>query len=496
MGKIRIHREAVPSASSENGNRLYTNATLPETTVEEQRVQRRLAAILAADVAGYSRLIGADEEDTIARLRSLRQELIDPTTAAHHGRIVKTTGDGILIEFQSVVDAVRCAVEVQRGVASRNHDVLADRRIEFRVGIHLGDVVVDGDDLFGDGVNIASRLEGIAGQGAICMSRQAFEQVEGKLDLECRNLGPRTLKNIVKPVEVYTVEPPGRTEALSAHQVVSYCRAPDGVRIAYAKVGQGPPLVKTGTWLTHLEYEWESPIWRHLLRRLASNHTLIRYDARGNGLSDWEVDELSLDAWVSDIEAVVDATGVKRFPLLGMSQGCAVSIAYALRHPERVSHLILYGGFAAGLNRRSQKAQEQLAAMATLARTGWGRDNPTFRQIFTSLFVPGATKEQADWFNEMERRSASPECAYRYIRATGEFDIRPLLAGVAAPTLVMHVRDDLVVPMKAGREMAAGIPGARFVALEGRNHLFLEQESAAKRFFEEIELFLGEHQAE
>jgi pimeloyl-ACP methyl ester carboxylesterase len=209
-------------------------------------------------------------------------------------------------------------------------------------------------------------------------------------------------------------------------------------------------------------------------------------------LSDWEADEVSLDAWVSDLEAVVNAAGLKRFPLLGVSQGCAVSIVYAVRHPERVSHLILYGGYAAGLGRRSQRAQELLAAVATLVRTGWGTDNPAFRQIFTSLFLPGGTKEQADWFNEMERRSASPECAYRYLRVCGEIDVRPLLADVAVPTLVMHVRDDAIVPMKVGREMAAGIPMARFVALEGRNHLFLEQDPAAERFFEEIEFFLGE----
>jgi pimeloyl-ACP methyl ester carboxylesterase len=228
------------------------------------------------------------------------------------------------------------------------------------------------------------------------------------------------------------------------------------------------------------------------LRGLARNRTLIRYDARGNGLSDWEVEELSLDAWVSDLEAVVNAAGVKRFPLLGMSQGCAVSIAYAVRHPERVSHLILYGGYAAAQSKRSQEAQERWAAVATLVRTGWGTDNPAFRQIFTSLFLPGGTKEQADWFNEIERKSASAECAYRHLNACRAIDVRPLLADVAVPTLVMHVRDDAVVPIQIGREMAAGIPGARFVALEGRNHLFLEQEPAAERFFEEIEFFLAE----
>jgi class 3 adenylate cyclase/pimeloyl-ACP methyl ester carboxylesterase len=461
--------------------------------VEEQRVQRRLAAILATDVAGYSRLTGADEEGTIARLRALRQELIDPAIAAHRGRIVKTTGDGILIEFASVVDAVRCAVEVQRGMATRNTEVLADRRIEFRVGIHVGDVVVEGDDLLGDGVNVAARLEAIADPGGICMSRQAFEQVEGKQPLSWRKLGSRNLKNIEKPVDVYAADARESAGVLSTRQQIGYCRARDGVRIAYAKAGQGPPLVKTGNWLSHLEYDWESPVWRHLLRGLAKDHTLVRYDARGNGLSDWEVDELSLDAWVADLEAVVDAVAVERFPLLGVSAGCAVSIAYAVRHPERVSHLILYGGYAVGLSKRSQRGQEQIAALATLVRAGWGSESVAFRQIFTSLFIPGGTKEQADWFNELERRSASPESACRHIRACQEMDVRRLLPEVAVPTLVMHVRDDLVCPMKLGREMAAGITGARFVALEGRNHLFLEQEPAAARFFEEVELFLAEH---
>jgi hypothetical protein len=171
-----------------------------------------------------------------------------------------------------------------------------------------------------------------------------------KQPLSWRKLGPRNLKNIEKPVDVYAVDVSEIAGVLSTRQQIGYCRARDGVRIAYAKAGRGPPLVKTGNWLNHLEYDWESPVWRHLLHGLAKDHTLVRYDARGNGLSDWEVDELSLDAWVADLEAVVDAAAVERFPLLGISAGCAVSIAYAVRHPERVSHLILYGGYAAGLS--------------------------------------------------------------------------------------------------------------------------------------------------
>jgi class 3 adenylate cyclase/pimeloyl-ACP methyl ester carboxylesterase len=449
-------------------------------------MERRLAAILAADVAGYSRLMGADEEGTLAQLKGHRQALVDPQIDEHRGRIVKTTGDGMLVEFASVVDAVRCAVDVQRGMSERNARVSVDKRIEFRVGINLGDIIIDGDDIYGDGVNIAARLEGIAEPGGICISRQAHDHLLEKLSFTCEKLGLRNLKNIAKPVEVYSVN----FGSVSMTQEIKYCRASDGVRLAYATVGQGPPLVKTANWMNHLEYDWESPIWHHLLEGLARNHTLVRYDARGNGLSDWDVDELSLAAWVGDLETVVDAVGIERFPLLGVSQGCAISIAYAVRHPERVSHLILYGGFALGHGKRSPKGHEQIKAMGTLTRLGWGMDNPAFRQMFTSLFIPEGTKEQADWFNDLQRKTTSPKCAARYLELVGNFDVRDLLPQVQVPTLVMHVRGDLMVPIDAGREIAAGIPGARFVALPGRNHLFLKHEPATARFFEEINLFL------
>jgi pimeloyl-ACP methyl ester carboxylesterase len=262
------------------------------------------------------------------------------------------------------------------------------------------------------------------------------------------------------------------------------------VRLAYAISGSGPVLVKTGNWMNHLEYDWQSPIWRHVFRGLSCGHTLVRYDARGNGMSDWDVDALSLDAWVTDLETVIDAAGVERFPLLGISQGGAVAVAYSVRRPERVSHLILYGAFALGGNKRSPAEKERRQAMATLMRLGWGADNPTFRQMFTGLFIPGATHEQADIFNELQLKTTSAECAARYFDTVNNFDIIDLLSKVKAPTLVMHVRDDQIVPFEAGRRLAAGIPGARFIALPGRNHLFLEHEPATDRFFEEIGLFL------
>jgi pimeloyl-ACP methyl ester carboxylesterase/DNA-binding winged helix-turn-helix (wHTH) protein len=271
-------------------------------------------------------------------------------------------------------------------------------------------------------------------------------------------------------------------------QEIHFCTASDGVRIAYALAGQGPPLVKAANWLNHLEYDWESPIWSHLLHALASEHRLIRYDERGNGLSDWDVNDISFDAFVRDLETVVEATGLQRFDLLGISQGCAVSIAYAVRYPERVNHLILYGGFARGRNKRDAKHADTLIA---LIRQGWGQENPAFRQFFTSLFLPEGTPQQMQWFNDLQRITTSPENAARILEATGVIDVSDLLPRVKAPTLVLHCRNDAAQPLDEGRRIAAGIPGARFVAIESRNHLILESEPAWGRFLDEIKAFLG-----
>jgi pimeloyl-ACP methyl ester carboxylesterase len=389
-------------------------------------------------------------------------------------------------------------VEFQRGMRERNRDVLPDKQIEFRAGI--GDVIEDGGDIFGDGVNVAARLESIADRGGICISRQVLDQIEGKLQLGMRERGRQNLKNISRPIEVYAVAvdedaafPSSRIlEAANLKQTIRYCKAGDGARLAYASVGSGPPLVRTAHWMGHLEYDWELPIFRHLLLGLSRHFTVVRYDARGNGLSDWDVGEISLDAWVSDLETVVNAARLDKFPLLGFSQGCAVAVAFAARYPERVSHLILYGGYVLGrLKRAATDAdREQHSALKTLMKLGWGSPEPTLRQIFTSILMPTATKEQADAFNELERLSASPECAVRYFETVSNFDIRALLSKVQAPTLVLHVRDDASNPIEQGRELAAGIPNSRFVAMPGRNHVFLEQDPCVPIFFEEVRSFL------
>jgi len=463
-------------------------------------IQRRLAAILAADIAGYSRLMGEDEAATVRDLKA-HQAAVLPLVGRYGGRIIDTAGDGILAEFPSVIGATECALEIQATMAARNASVPERRRMRFRIGINLGDVIHDEARIYGDGINIAARLEGIAEPGGICISRQVFDQVSHALKAEFQALGPRTLKNIAHPVDVFAIAPsdreagPGvaRPNPVDLKQEIRFCMAPDGVQLAYSKIGQGPPLMKTGNWMTHLEFDLESPIWRHLYRELARDHTLIRYDTRGNGLSDRTVDDISFDSLLSDLETVVDAAGLTRFALFGISQGCAVSIAYAVRHPERVSRLILYGGYALGRYKRarSEAEKEEEAAMLTLMRVGWGKENPAFRQLFTSQFVPGGTKEQADWFNELQRITISGEMAARCMVATGNSDVTALLPKVSVPTLVLHARDDARVPFEAGRRMAAGIPGARFVALPGRNHLFLETEPAFSQFLEHTRAFLA-----
>jgi pimeloyl-ACP methyl ester carboxylesterase len=276
-------------------------------------------------------------------------------------------------------------------------------------------------------------------------------------------------------------------------QTIRFCTSADGARIAFATVGRGPPLVKAANWLNHLEFDWNSPVWRHWLGELSRDHTLVRYDERGCGLSDWSADEMSVEAWVRDLEAVVDAAQLERFPLLGISQGAPIAIAYAVRHPERVSHLVLYGGYLRGRLHRglTPKEMEERELMIHMVRLGWGQDHPAFRQVFTSLFIPDADREQIDWFNELQRVSATPENAARMLEAFDRIDVRSVAPRVGAPTLVLHAKGDLRVPFAEGRLIATTISGARFVPLDSRNHLLLEGEPAWPRFLTTVREFLG-----
>jgi DNA-binding winged helix-turn-helix (wHTH) protein/pimeloyl-ACP methyl ester carboxylesterase len=284
---------------------------------------------------------------------------------------------------------------------------------------------------------------------------------------------------------------PSAAEA-GPQQTVSFLRTCDGVHLAVATAGSGPSLVKTANWLNHIEFDWQSPVWSPLFRRLANQCQLIRYDERGMGLSDRDVADFSFEAWVRDLETVVDALELDSFALLGISQGAPISIAYAVRHPQRVSRLILCGPFAKGWRKRGSAADVARAeASITLIREGWGQDNPAARQIFTSLIIPDATIEEMRWLNDLERVSASPETAIRMLQVIGDIDVSDLLPRITVPTLVLHARGDARVPFEHGLTLARSIPNARFLALESKNHLILSHEAAWPRFTSELCGFLA-----
>ncbi|HRD76616.1 MAG TPA: alpha/beta fold hydrolase [Hyphomicrobiaceae bacterium] len=275
---------------------------------------------------------------------------------------------------------------------------------------------------------------------------------------------------------------------------VRYCRTRDGINVAYGETGNGAPLVKAASFVTHIQYDSEGILFRDWIRSFTRFSRYIRYDERGNGLSDWSIDDFSFDKMVTDLEAVVDELALGKFVLLGCSQGASVSIAYANRHPERVAGLIIFGGYAAGWRRSSDmKHRERREALLQLARVCWGDDNPTARQAYAALFYPDGTPEQHAEFMKLQRDTVTPENAFRIMSTFAEIDVRGLLPSIKVPTLVMHCKDDAVVPVSAGKEIASGIKGARFVLLEGRNHILQASDPGWQRFTSAIREFVHRH---
>jgi pimeloyl-ACP methyl ester carboxylesterase/DNA-binding CsgD family transcriptional regulator len=282
------------------------------------------------------------------------------------------------------------------------------------------------------------------------------------------------------------------TTPAKLRQCVRYVTASDGARLAWADSGAGPVVVKAANWLTHLEYEWESPVWKHWIHFFSAHTRFVRSDERGCGMSSWHGGGLTVPQWSADLASVIDAARpAGPVTLLGISQGGAACIHYAIQHPERVDRIILYGGYARGaLRRGTPLSRQEYQAMVDLARSAWGKDNPTFRQVFTSRFIPGGTYEQLQWFNDLCLKTTSGEIAATLFEARAVLDISDLLGEVRTPTLVLHAREDAVVPIEEGRYLAAGIPGAEFVELDSRNHVLLEHEPAWQRFKEAVLAFL------
>lgn len=280
-------------------------------------------------------------------------------------------------------------------------------------------------------------------------------------------------------------------------QCIRYVKATDGARLAWAEAGEGPVVVKAANWLSHLEYEWESPVWKHWLQFFSENTRFIRYDERGCGMSEWLDTDLTLDRWADDLAAVIDAARPDGpVTLLGISQGAATCIRYATRYPERVARMILYGGYTRGAFRRDMPAEETTyQAMLDLARVAWGKDNPVFRQVFTSRFIPGGTAEQLQWFNELGLKTTTGEVVWRLLSARARVDVSADVGGVKVPALVMHARNDEVIPITEGHRLGGSLSGAEFVELDSRNHILLEHEPAWERFKDAVLSFLFPEQA-
>jgi pimeloyl-ACP methyl ester carboxylesterase len=275
---------------------------------------------------------------------------------------------------------------------------------------------------------------------------------------------------------------------------IRFCTASDGTRIAYAVTGEGPPLVKAANWMTHIDIDGANPVWRHWIEDLSAHHMLVRYDERGCGLSDWDIEHFDFEDWIDDLRLVVNDAALDRFALLGVSQGAAVAIAFAARFPERVSHLVLLGSYGRGrLARATTDEQRREAALdLELARVGWSRDDPSFRRVFTSQFLPDGSPEQWQAFDDLQRHTTSPDNAVRFLSTFGSIDVTALAPKVKCPTLLLQSRGDLRQPLERARELAALIPGSQLVPLPSRNHLLLGDEPAWPMFLAELERFLAD----
>lgn len=447
---------------------------------------RRLAAILSLDAVGFSARMAEDSGATVAALNRLLRETVRPAIRARRGRIVKLMGDGALAEFPSAADAILAAARI---LAEAPEDAPP-----LRAGIHAGDVTEEAGDLFGDAVNLAARLQAAAPPGGAYVSRLAADLAGGGLGVTLRSEGALKLRGAARPVEALSLDlaaaPDDRLARLSRSQEIRFAASADGVRLAWTLIGEGPLLVKAPNWIQHLERDWDSFIgpW---LAALARNRRLLRFDSRGNGLSDWDVPEIGFDRFVDDLEAVLDAAGVERAPILGFSQGAAIAIGFAARRPERVSRLVCVGGFAQGFAHRDHREAERQAALRELGRADWHGRYPSVRDLFAELVAPDASREDRRVFAQAMRDIISPENFARFRAAVGDFDVTDLLGRVRCPALVLHARGDRLQPVEQSRRLASGLPDARFVALDSNNHLPPDYDPAFPVMMREIDAFLA-----
>jgi class 3 adenylate cyclase/pimeloyl-ACP methyl ester carboxylesterase len=481
---------------------------------------RELAAIMFSDIAGYTLVMGRDEDKALRALGEHR-EVLRGILPKFNGRMIGEVGDGTLSSFHSALDAVNCAREVQASLKD-------DPELQLRIGIHVGDVLFKDNTVLGDGVNVASRIHALAPPGGICISDRVYDEIRNKPEISVKDLGEQTLKNVSRAIRVYAMAVPGvifdnsvapefrttrimtvlrgrpllfaipamilaamgmlyltfRVEIATAariyiprfiatglKQTIGYCTTGDGVRIAYGTVGKGPPIVIVAPSLTDVVHGTLSPMYAPtLINPIAARHLVVQHDTRGFGMSDRGVRDYSLQARLRDLEAVLDALKLKRFALFGIAEGGSVSIAYTVRHPERVTRLALHGAYAFWdptlLNASDQKRQ---APFYSLIEQRW--DEPAFRQMWISEMMPDGNEVDKRFFAELVFNSATPEDFEAFEIADDKTDVRSIARQARVPTIVMHVRGDRITPLEFGSELAALIPGARFVIIEGRDEI-------------------------
>ena len=479
---------------------------------------RELAAIMFSDIAGYTLIMGRDEDKAIRALAEHR-EVLRGLLPKFNGRMIGEIGDGTLSSFHSALDAVNCAREVQAALKD-------DPDMQLRIGIHVGDVLFKDGTVLGDGVNVASRIHALAPPGGICVSDRVYDEIRNKPEIQVKDLGEQTLKNVSRPIRVYAMAVPGikfedsvapafratrvvtalsgrpllfgvaavifaatamfyltfRIEIATAvriylprfistgpKQTLGYCTTTDGVRIAYGTVGKGPPIVIVPSSGTDVAHGILSPMYdQGLLSAIAARHLIVQYDGRGFGMSDRGIRDYSLEARLRDLEAVLDALKLKRFALCGIMEGGSTSIAYTVSHPERVIRLALISTYASTdptvLNPSDQRRQ---VPFYSLLEQRW--DDPAFQQMFLSVMMPDGTDVDKRFFAEMTFNASTPEDLEAFEIADDKIDVRSIAQKVRVPTVVMHVRGDRMMQLEFGSELAALIPNARFIIIEGRD---------------------------
>jgi len=461
--------------------------------------KRRLSAILALDVVDYSRMMQDDATSLLSSLNAIYRSVVMPAVSASEGRVVKLLGDGALIEFSSAAQALNCAVQVQQELRKPDLPYCSPEPIKLRAGLHAGDVVVEDDDIFGDGVNIASRLQATAQPRGILASRIFCDLAGSGLSVRLRREGVHSFKGITQPIEVLSVdfsdpEVDKRRASLVAAQEIRFCETADKIRLAWTVNGEGPTVVKAPNWIGHLEFDWRHPGLSPITTTLAERWQLVRFDARGNGLSDWDLKEISFDQFVDDMETVFNAAGVERAPIIAISQGCAIAAAFAVRRPERVSVIAMIGGFPLGRAKRgSKKDHEMVKAFQSMMKAGWDDNYPSLRDLLAQIIIPGASEEERRGYAEDMKEMISPENIAKYRDVVDYLDVTEILPEVRVPCLVCHCVGDRMQPLEQGRKLAAGLPDSRFISYDSVNHLMPENDPVWPLMERDVQAFLSLH---